>query len=129
MPSIIVILLALPLAAVVLLIFLRRSSTFSTLVPALILSGITGAVLTSCFAFLASTIPIAPYEAGPLSWGPILGQLLLSLLIGFAMGTLVSAGISLPYWLISGRGRTRRDGAAPAREGDGPRKPAPESHG
>jgi hypothetical protein len=103
MQPIILVLLALPLAAGLLLWSLRRSKSLSSLVPALTLSGLTGAILTSCFAFTSTTVPIPPYETGPGAWGPLIGQLLLALIIGFGIGVLVAAVAGIPYWYFSGR--------------------------
>lgn len=108
MHPIILILLALPVAAALLLFSFRRSRSLSGLVPVLVLSGITGAVLTAFIAFSLSTVPIAPYELGPSSWGPIVGQLLLAIYLGFGIGALIAAAVGVPYWHISGRAQTNR---------------------
>lgn len=112
MPPIILILLALPIAATVLLFYFRRSRSLSGLVPALVLSGITGAVLTAFFAFSISTVPIAPYETGPGAWTPIVGQLFLALYLGLGIGVLIAAAVGVPYWFLSGRAQASR-GSAP----------------
>jgi len=105
MHQVVIILVAIPVAAILILFFLRRSSTWSALVPALTLSGITGSILTACCTFLSSTIPIAPYETGPGTWTQVLIGLLLALSVGFGLGVLMAAIVGVPYWHISGRAK------------------------
>ena len=105
MPTIIIVLLALPIIALGLILVVRRSRALSGLAPGLVLSGVTGSVLTALFAFSASTVPIGPYESGPTAWSPVVGGLLLALYVGFGMGALVAALAGIPYWYLSGRGR------------------------
>jgi hypothetical protein len=107
LPPIILILLALPVAAVLLVVLFHRSRTLATLVPALVLSGITGALLTAVFAFMLSTVPIAPYKLSSSAWIPILSQCLLSVYIGFGIGVLLAAFIGTPYWYIARRARPK----------------------
>ena len=108
MPPIILILLALPIAAVILLFSFHRYTSLSGLVPALVLSGISAAVLTAFFAFSVSTVPIAPYETSSGSWAPLAGQMLLALYVGFGIGALIAAAVGVPYWYLSGRAQSSR---------------------
>jgi hypothetical protein len=103
LPPIILILLGLPIAALLLIGLYHRSQTLAPLVPALVLSGITGALLTAVFAFMLSTVPIAPYQLSLSAWSPIVMQALLSIYIGFGIGVLLAAVVGTPYWYISGR--------------------------
>jgi hypothetical protein len=112
MPPLLWILLALPPASVVVVILVRRSKSLGGLTPALLLSGLTGAILTSLFAFMSSTMPIAPYETSQASWTPILGGLLAALCVGFGVGALLAAAFGVPYWYISGRARAARTSVA-----------------
>ena len=99
MHPIILALLAVPLVAAGVLILVHRSARLARLVPALVLSGTTGAILTAFFAFSALSVPIAPYELGPGAWLPVLGQVLLALYVGFGIGVLIAAAIGIPYSL------------------------------
>ena len=107
MIPILLILFALPIVAAGLILSARHFPYTSGLVPALLLSGLTGAILTTFFAFALSTAPIAPYELGPYAWGPMLGQVLISIYVGFGMGAMIAATVGIPYFLIAGRRRAR----------------------
>jgi len=108
MIPILLILFALPIVAAGLILSVRRFPSTSGLVPALVLSGLTGAILTTVFAFAFSTVPIAPYELGPHAWGPMLGQVLISIYVGFGLGAMIAAAVGVPIFLIAGRRRTGR---------------------
>lgn len=112
MPLILWILLALPPAALLIIFLLRRSKSLADLSPALLLSGLTGALLTAVFAFMSSTVPIAPYELPSNSWSPILGGLLVAMYVGFGLGVLLAAAMGVPYWYVSGRAKPTRPSAA-----------------
>lgn len=103
MPTIVIILLAQPVVATMLLVLLHRSRSLASLVPALVLSGISCALLTPALAFMTSTAPIAPYEDTSSYWIPFLWQTLLSMYVGFGLGAFISATIGVPYWYFSGR--------------------------
>ena len=105
MISILLILFVLPLVAAGLILSARRFPSTAGLVPALMLSGLTGAILTTFFAFAFSTAPIAPYELGPHAWGPMLGQVLLSIYVGFGLGAMIAAAVGVPVFLIASRRR------------------------
>ena len=105
MPTVILVLLALPIIASGLILLVRRSRSLTGLAPALVLSGVTGSVLTALFAFSSSTVPIGPHESGPSAWSPVIGGSLLSLYVGFGLGALVAAAVGIPYWYFSGRSR------------------------
>jgi len=100
MLPVIIITLALPIVAVVMILVARRSQSIPNLALALVLSGITGAVFTAFFAFTLSTVPIAPYEVSRNAWYPIFGQCLLSLYIGFGLGVAIGVMAASPILLI-----------------------------
>jgi hypothetical protein len=106
MSPIIVALLAISLLAALLLWLLHRSERWSGLIPALALSGITGAVLTSCYVLTTATAPIAPYEPRASAWLSLAGPLALGLCVGFGIGVFVGAAAGLPYWYLSGRSKS-----------------------
>lgn len=95
-----IILLALPIVAVGLVFLARRLQTIPGLAGALLLSGVAGALLTAFFVFMASTVPIAPYESGRGAWNPILEQSLLSAYIGFGLGVAIAAIVVFPLFLV-----------------------------
>jgi hypothetical protein len=97
---IIIILLALPLLAIGVILLVRRSTSTTHLTSWLILSGITGSVLTAFITFSLSTVPIAPYELASNAWYPIYWQILLSLYIGFGVGVTITVIAVSPFWLI-----------------------------
>jgi hypothetical protein len=105
MPPIIVALLLVPLLAAGILILVHRSAQLTRLVPALVLSGITGAILTAFFAFSTLSVPIAPYELGRGAWLPVLGQVALALYVGFGIGILIAAAVGIPYVLLLQKSR------------------------
>lgn len=96
MPAVLIALLVQPVLAVAVILILRRSQVTARLIPALLLSGLAVAILVALFAFMRSTIPIAPYELSDDAWNPIYGQTLLSLYIGFGLGVNLSALIGVP---------------------------------
>ena len=106
MHPIIIILLIIPILAVGILIMFRRSRALSPLVPALALSGATGALVTAFFAFTSATMPIAPYETGQGAWLPVAGLVLLALYIGFGIGVIVAILLGVPYQLFANRARS-----------------------
>jgi len=73
------------------------------LVPALVLSGATGAIVTAFFAFTTASMPIAPYELGRGAWLPVLGQIALALYVGFGIGVGIAGAIGIPYLLLQRR--------------------------
>ena len=97
---IIIILLALPLLAIGVILFVRRSKSTTNLTLGLILSGIAGSIFTAFITFSLSTVPIAPYELARNAWYPIYWQVLLSLYIGFGMGVTIAVIAVSPFWLI-----------------------------
>jgi hypothetical protein len=105
MPTIIFALLIQPLLAVVVILILRRRQVTTRLVPALVLSGVAGAILVALFAFMRSTVPIAPYELSRDAWNPIYRQTLLSLYIGFGAGVNLAALIGIPFVFYQPRGK------------------------
>jgi len=108
MIPILLILFALPIVAAGVILSARHFPYTSGLVPALLLSGLTGAILTTFFASAFSTAPIAPYELGPYAWGPMLGQVLISIYVGFGLGAMIAAAVGVPVFLIAGRRRAGR---------------------
>jgi hypothetical protein len=102
--------LALLLAAVVVLVFIRRSPRLSQLTPAVLLSGFAGAVLIACVALTRSTMPISPYESA--SWADLATPILAALATGFGLGTLIGGAIAILVSLVNG-GRARRGPAKP----------------
>ena len=81
----------------------RRFPSASGLVPALLLSGLAGAILTSLCASAFSTAPIAPSELGPYARGPMLGQVLISIYVGFGLGAMIVAAVGVPVFLDARR--------------------------
>jgi len=102
---IIIVLLVLPVLAAGILAAVRRSKALSQIMPALVLSGIATALTTAFLAFTNGSVSIAPYEAGPGVWLPVLGQILLALYVGFGIGVIIAALIGLPYHLLAHRKR------------------------
>jgi hypothetical protein len=103
MHPVVIALLILPLIAVGILLMVRRSKALSPLVPALALSGATGAFITAFFAFTTATVPIAPYELKQGAWLPVMGQILLALYLGFGIGVIIAALMGLPYQFFANR--------------------------
>lgn len=104
MPTVILALLIQPLVAVILFLILRRIQATSHLTSTLTICGFVGAVLVALFAFMRSTVPIAPYELSPGAWTPFYGQIIVSLYIGFGLGVNLAALIGVPYVLYKARG-------------------------
>jgi hypothetical protein len=92
--------LLLPILSLVLILLTRRSRTIPNLSLALTLSGLTGAVFTVFFTYSSSTPPFAPYPLSRGSWFPIIRLLLLSLYVGFGLGSFFAALVVTPIWLI-----------------------------
>jgi flagellar biosynthesis component FlhA len=90
-------LLILPLIAVGILFIVRRSKALSPLVPALTLSGATGALITAFFAFTSTSVRLTPYELKQGAWLPVAGQVLLALYLGFGIGVIIAAMMGLPF--------------------------------
>jgi hypothetical protein len=105
MHPIILALLLQPLLGVSIILICRRIQATTHLTPALVISGITGAILVAIFTYTSSTIPIAPYELDDNAWYPIYGQVLLSLYIGFGLGTILATLIGVPYTLLKDRSK------------------------
>jgi hypothetical protein len=103
MHPVLIALLILPLIAVGILLMVRRSKALSPLVPALTLSGATGALITAFFAFTNMSVPLAPYELGQGAWLPVIGQVLLALYLGFGIGVTIAALMGLPYQFFVNR--------------------------
>jgi hypothetical protein len=103
MHPVVIALLILPLIAVGVLIMLRRSKALRPLVPALTLSGATGALITAFFAFTNTSVPVGPYEVTQGAWLPVIGQVLLALYLGFGIGVTIAALMGLPYQLFVNR--------------------------
>jgi hypothetical protein len=103
MHPVVISLLILPLIAVGVLIMLRRSRALRPLVPALTLSGATGAIITAFFAFTNASVPVAPHELGQGAWLPVTGLVLLALYLGFGIGVAIAALMGLPYQLFVNR--------------------------
>jgi hypothetical protein len=98
---------ALPLVGIGILLIARRSKTIPNLAFALLLSGITGAILTAVLVFILSPMPIAPYELPQSSWYPVLGACLFGLYVGFGIGVVISAIIASPILLIKALRKNR----------------------
>jgi hypothetical protein len=105
MHPVIIVLLIMPLLAVGILLIVRRSSSLSRLVPAMVLSGIATALTTAFLAFTSASVPIAPYELRQGAWLPVAGPVLLALYIGFGIGVIIATLIGLPFHLLAGRKR------------------------
>lgn len=98
----------LPLLGVGVILGLRRSGLMRNLSTAVLLSGITGALLTACFGFMMSTVPIRPYESDGGEWGRLLLSIASFLYVGFGLGSVLASLIGVPAVLISSRIRLRR---------------------
>jgi uncharacterized membrane protein len=103
MHPVLIVLLVLPLLAVAVLIMVRRSKALSPIVPAMTLSGATGAIITAFFAFTSASVPLAPYELRQGAWLPVAGQVLLALYLGFGIGVIIAALMGLPYQFFANR--------------------------
>ena len=109
MPAIISALLVQPLLAIAAILISRHILAISQLTSTLILSGAAGAILVALFAFMRSTVPIAPYALNDDAWTPIYGQTLLSLYIGFGLGANLAALIGVPVILYKTIRRAKKD--------------------
>jgi len=87
----------LPLVGIGLILVARRSRVMPKLSRGLIGSGIAGAIFTTLFVFMRSTVPIAPYETGPGAWTPIYEQCLFSFYVGFGLGVVLSGIVASPF--------------------------------
>lgn len=94
-----------PLLAGMIILLIRRVNTLAHLVPALVKSGLVGAILSAIYTFSSSTVPIAPYELHPGAWRPILLQSLASLYAGFGLGVILAALVAVPWTLLKNRGK------------------------
>jgi hypothetical protein len=110
MPAVVIALLALPVVAIGGILVARRWRSSPKLANALLLAGVTGAILTACFASSKGTVPIAPYEWSAGAWTPLLGQILLSLYIGFGLGVAIVAIGIMPFLAIRSQARRGGDG-------------------
>ena len=100
MSIIIILLLALPIFSIGLIFAAKRLRSMPKLPLGLVLSGIAGAVFTTLFVFMRSTVPIAPYELSRDAWYPIYGQCLLSLYVGFGLGVVMAVIAVSPFLLF-----------------------------
>lgn len=110
-----ILLFALPIAAIALILAARRWKSVPKLSLALVISGITGAILTALIVFISSTVPIAPYETSQNSWNPLFELCLLSLYAGFGLGVTVGTLLISPFiWIRARNEKSRQDRADPA---------------
>ena len=103
--AVIGVLLALPVLAIAILLLIRRSPSLRALAPAILLCGVTTALLAACFGFTQSTMPIRPYESA--TWTDIALPLLASLYVGFGLGAVLSALLGVPAAALVGWFRRR----------------------
>jgi hypothetical protein len=103
------VLLALPVLAIGILLLIRRSPSLRALAPAILLSGVTTAVLAACFGFTQSTMPIRPYESAP--WIDLALPLLSSGYVGFGVGAVLSGLLGVPAAALVEWMRRRNAGA------------------
>jgi Na+/phosphate symporter len=95
-----IILLALPLLAAGLILFLKRLRPASKLPLGFLLSGIAGSILTALVVLSAVTVPIAPYETKANAWQSIYGMVFLFLYMGFGLGGTLAAIAVSPFYFI-----------------------------
>jgi hypothetical protein len=95
-----ILILILPILSLALILLSRRSRTIPNLSLALTLSGLTGAAFTAFYAYSYSTPPFAPYPLNRGAWFPAIRLLLLSLYVGFGLGSLFAALAVSPVWMI-----------------------------
>jgi hypothetical protein len=75
------------------------------LAPAILLSGVTTALLAACFGFTQSTMPIRPYESA--TWTDLARPVLASLYVGFGLGAVLSTLLGVPAAALVGWMRRR----------------------
>lgn len=100
MELVLLFLVAIPLAAIGVLIFVHRSSNFRKLFRWLILAGVVCGIIAAFLTFFIATVPIAPYETGKGAWTPVITGVALASLAGFGMGVLAAAAIGIPVIAI-----------------------------
>ncbi len=98
---------ALPILGAGLLVALRRSAWLHRLLPAILLSATTTAVLAVCVGLTAFPMPILPYETVESPGLVLAGAVLVSLCLGFGVGVVVSAGLAIPAAWIAQLWRRR----------------------
>ena len=103
MSVLILLCLLLPLGAAALILLAWRWEPIRGLAPALLGSGLAGAVLAGLWAFMNSAAPIAPYEAGPGAWLELLRGVLIFAYIGFGLGALLASPVVLAVAFIRSR--------------------------
>ena len=89
--------------AIAILVFAQRSPATAHLVPWMAGAGIAGSLFVSMYAFLNSTVPIAPYETGPGAWTPLIWDILLFAFAGFGLGVIVLSIFALPITYFRNR--------------------------
>ena len=94
---------AIPLAAAGVLIFVHRSSNFRKLFGWLIVAGVVCGIVAAFLTFSSSTVPIAPYETGRGAWTPVITSVALASLAGFGIGVLAAAIVGIPVIAIRRR--------------------------
>ncbi len=103
MELILLFLVAIPLAAAGVLIFVHRSSNFRKLMRWLIISGVVCGIIAAFLIFSNSTVPIAPYETSRGAWTPVITTVAVAFLEGFSLGVLIVAAIGIPILMIQSR--------------------------
>jgi hypothetical protein len=102
------ILFALPLLGAGAIFGVRRSVSLRHLASGILLSGVTGAILTACFGFTLTTPPIRLYEGHGGAWPALLQAMALFLYVGFGFGSVLASLLGIPVSLIASRARARR---------------------
>lgn len=103
MEFVLLFIIAIPLAAAGVLIFVHRSSNFRKLFGWLIVAGIVCGIIAAFLTFSTATVPIAPYETGRGAWTPVITGVALASLAGFGLGVLVAAAFGIPVIAIQRR--------------------------
>lgn len=113
----------LPILGLAILAALRRSAELRKLAGPILWVAAVSSVVTTCFGFLRSSMPIRPYETSAgYPWRELVGSMLTLAYVGFGIGSVMASAVAVPAALIGSRVARRRN----LPTGDGSSKSPPE---
>ncbi len=102
-------LFALPIVGLLVILILRRSKARRSLSGSILLAGLTASLLTACFGFTSSTVPIAPYETSSHAYLDLIESVAIFLYFGFGLGAITASILGIPGAIVHDWLRSRRD--------------------
>jgi hypothetical protein len=98
----------LPLVGAAAIVAVRLLSSLRPLAPAILVSGLTTSLLTTCYGYTLSTIPIRPHETGTFPWVVLIRSVRIFLYVGFGIDAVTASRLASPTSLIARQLRARR---------------------